>query len=225
MIYIVEDDQSIRNMEIYTLNKTGFEAIGFSNGEDFFQALEKTSPEMILLDIMLPDMDGIEILKKIRENLETCGIPVIMVTAKGEEYDKVQSLDLGADDHLVKPFGMMEMVSRIRAVLRRVSPKEVQHILKFKTLEVNTDEHTVFVEGNRIQLTYKEYELLCLFLSNPGRAFSRDQLFSAVWGDGFVGESRTVDVHVQTLRAKLGNCASMIETVRNVGYRLEVLQG
>lgn len=221
MIYIVEDDQSIRNMEIYTLVKSGFEAVGFGDGKEFFRAMSEQKPEIILLDIMLPYMDGVEILKKIRADADTRRIPVIMVTAKGQEYDKVLSLDLGADDYLVKPFGMMEMVSRIKAVLRRVSPTEVQHILKVGSLEVNTDERTAFVEKERIQLTYKEYELLLLFLKNPGRAFTRDQIFSSVWGDEYVGESRTVDVHIQTLRNKLGSCAEMIETVRNVGYRLE----
>lgn len=222
MIYIVEDDESIRNIEIYTLVKSGFETLGFSEGKAFFEAVSEKKPEIILLDIMLPDMDGVEILKKVRTDANTYNIPVIMVTAKGQEYDKVQSLDLGADDYLVKPFGMMEMVSRIKAVLRRTSPSGVQHLLKAGSLTVNTDEHTVFVDGERIQLTYKEYELLSLFLANPGRAFTREQLFSSVWGNDYVGESRTVDVHIQTLRSKLGSCAEMIETVRNVGYRLEV---
>lgn len=221
MIYVVEDDQSIRNIEVYTLTKTGYNAMGFYSGKEFFRAMEKEKPDIILLDIMLPDMDGVEILKKIKGDVDTYRIPVIMVTAKGQEYDKVQSLDLGADDYLVKPFGMMEMVSRIKAVLRRVAPYEVQHILRVGKLEVNTDERTAFVDGERIQLTYKEYELLVLFLKNLGRAFTREQLFSAVWGDDYVGESRTVDVHIQTLRGKLGSCAGMIETVRNVGYRLE----
>ncbi len=221
-IYIVEDDRSIRNIEIYTLKKSGFDAVGFENANDFFHAMKKESPDLILLDIMLPGMDGVEILKKIRRDAETCRIPVIMVTAKGQEYDKVQSLDLGADDYLVKPFGMMEMISRIKAVLRRVLPTDDRRILKIGGVEVNTDERTAFVNGSRTQLTFKEYELLVLFLKNPGRAFTRDRLFSEVWGDDYAGETRTVDVHIQTLRSKLGDSAGMIETVRNVGYRLEV---
>ncbi|MBP7060155.1 MAG: response regulator transcription factor [Lachnospiraceae bacterium] len=222
MIWCVEDDKSIREIEIYTLKSTGFDAMGFSNGEDFFEALQSEKPELIMLDIMLPDVDGIEILKRIRNEVDTCSIPVIMVTAKGQEYDKVQCLDLGADDYLVKPFGMMEMVSRIKAVLRRVAPPEVMHVLKVGKLELNTDERTAYVDGDRVQLTYKEYELLKLFMENPGRAFTREQLFSSVWGDDYVGESRTVDVHIQTLRSKLKSYEKMIETVRNVGYRLEV---
>jgi two-component system alkaline phosphatase synthesis response regulator PhoP len=221
MIWCVEDDESIRDIELYTLRQTGFEAKGFANGESFFEALAVSKPDLILLDIMLPGMDGVEILKKIRLGADTSKIPVIMVTAKGQEYDKVQALDLGADDYLVKPFGMMEMVSRIKAVMRRISPLEVQHVLKVGGIEVNQDDRTVFVNGKKVQLTYKEFELLTLFLSHPGRAFTRDQLFASVWKDDFVGESRTVDVHIRTLRSKLQECGSMIETVRNVGYRLE----
>lgn len=224
MIWCIEDDESIRDIELYTLRQTGFEARGFSNGEAFFKALSTSKPRLILLDIMLPGMDGVDILKRIRMGADTAGIPVIMVTARGQEYDKVQALDLGADDYLVKPFGMMEMVSRIKAVLRRVSPQEEPHVLKVGGIELNKDDRLAFVNGKKIQLTYKEFELLALFLAHPGRAFTRDQLFASVWKDDFVGESRTVDVHIRTLRSKLQDCEAMIETVRNVGYRLEVIE-
>lgn len=222
MIWCIEDDESIRDIEMYTLKQTGFDTRGFANGEEFFRALQVEKPDLILLDIMLPGMDGVEILKKIRDGADTNKIPVIMVTAKGQEYDKVQSLDLGADDYLVKPFGMMEMVSRIKAVLRRAAPSEIQHILRAGGLEINLDDRTVFVDGKRVQLTFKEFEVLRLFMTNPGNAFTREQLFASVWGDDYVGESRTVDVHIQTLRSKLGVYGSMIETIRNVGYRMEV---
>ncbi len=223
MIWCVEDDESIRDIEIYTLRSTGFEARGFADGDSFLEALKSEKPELILLDIMLPGRDGVEILKNLRSSEETSGIPVIMATAKGSEYDKVQSLDMGADDYLVKPFGMMEMVSHIKAVLRRCR-QNVKHILQTGELLVNLDEHIVTLKGERLALTYKEFELLRLFLSNPGRAFTREQLFSSVWGDDYVGESRTVDMHIRTLRQKLGDYGSMIETVRNVGYRMEVTE-
>ncbi len=223
MIWCVEDDESIRDIEVYTLQSTGFEAWGFADGASFLEALRSEKPELILLDIMLPGEDGVEILKKIRMSEETSRIPVIMATAKESEYDKVQSLDLGADDYLVKPFGMMEMVSRIKAVLRRCKPElQPQHLLQAGGLAVNIDEHTVMLEGERISLTYKEFELLRLFLSNPGRAFTRENLSARVWGNDYVGESRTVDMHIRTLRQKLGHYGKMIETVRNVGYRMEV---
>lgn len=224
MIWCIEDDESVSDIELYTLRQTGFEARGFSNGEAFFKALSTSKPRLILLDIMLPGMDGVDILKRIRMGADTAGIPVIMVTARGQEYDKVQALDLGADDYLVKPFGMMEMVSRIKAVLRRVSPQEEPYVLKVGGIELNKDDRLAFVNGKKIQLTYKEFELLALFLAHPGRAFTRDQLFASVWKDDFVGESRTVDVHIRTLRSKLQDCEAMIETVRNVGYRLEVIE-
>lgn len=222
MIWCVEDDAGIRDIETYTLRQTGFEAEGFSDGEAMFDALKSGKPELIILDIMLPGEDGVTILKRIRSQADTCDIPVIMATAKGMEYDKVQSLDLGADDYLVKPFGMMEMVSRVKAVLRRSGDKNVQHILKAGGLILNTDEHTVTADGERIDLTYKEYELLRLLLSNPGTAFTREQLFDSIWGEDYAGESRTLDMHIRTLRQKLGIYSSLIETIRGVGYRLEV---
>ncbi|MCI8668670.1 MAG: response regulator transcription factor [Lachnospiraceae bacterium] len=221
-IWCVEDDASIRDIEVYTLNSTEFEAEGFPDAAAFREALCSNKPDLIILDIMLPGEDGINLLKFLRGNPDTCRIPVIMATAKGMEYDKIQSLDLGADDYLVKPFGMMEMVSRVKAVLRRCNPTEVQHILKAGSLVVNLDEHTVTLYDERIQLTLKEFELLRLFLSHPGIAFTRDQLFNDIWGADYVGETRTVDMHIRTLRVKLEDYGKMIETVRGVGYRLEI---
>lgn len=221
-IWCVEDDESIRDIEVYTLNYTDFEARGFQDAGAFREALSAEKPDLVILDIMLPGEDGVELLKFLKKNPDTCSIPVIMATAKGMEYDKIQSLDLGADDYLVKPFGMMEMVSRVKAVLRRCNPPEVQHLLKTGGLVVNLDEHTVAIDNERIQLTLKEFELLRLFLSHPGIAFTRDQLFNDVWGSDYVSETRTVDMHIRTLRAKLGDYGRMIETVRGIGYRLEV---
>ncbi len=220
-IWCVEDDASIRDIEIYTLNSTGFEARGFENSEDFFAALAQETPDLVILDVMLPGMDGVSILRKMKDSAATKRLPVIMATAKGMEYDKIQSLDLGADDYLVKPFGMMEMVSRVRAVLRRCAPLGEGNLLRAGNLTVNLDERTVTANGNRVNLTFKEFELLKLFLSHPKMVFTRDQLLSNVWNIDYAGETRTVDVHIQTLRQKLGDCGRMIETVRNVGYRLE----
>ena len=220
MIYCVEDDSSIRELMLYTLRASGFEAAGFAEADSFFAALECTLPELILLDIMLPGMDGIAILKKLRSKPATAAIPVIMASAKGTEYDKVLALDLGADDYLAKPFGMMEMVSRIRAVLRRSAPAQ-RSVLSIGQLEVDTVAHMVTADRNRVSLTLKEFELLKLFLSNPGRVFSREQLMEKIWGIDFIGESRTVDVHIGTLRTKLGTCGDYIRTVRGVGYRME----
>lgn len=225
IIWCVEDDESIRDIEVYTLNSTGFEAKGFPDAAVFREALNMEKPDLIILDIMLPGEDGVELLKFLKDNPDTCRIPVIMATAKGMEYDKIQSLDLGADDYLVKPFGMMEMVSRVKAVLRRCKPTEVQHLLKTGGLVVNLDEHTVAIDNERIQLTLKEFELLRLFLSHPGIVFTRDQLFNDIWGADYVSETRTVDVHIRTLRDKLGDYGKMIETVRGIGYRLEISKG
>lgn len=221
MIFCVEDDSSIRDLMIYTLNVAGFDSMGFADGEDFFEALDTKLPDLIILDIMLPGEDGISILKKLRSRKATADIPIIMATAKGTEYDKVIGLDLGADDYLAKPFGMMEMVSRIKAVLRRSMPKEECRVISVGELELNMNEHTVSVSGKRVNLTLKEYELLRLFLENLGRVYTRDQLLSKIWGADYVGETRTVDVHIGTLRTKLGICGDYIETVRGVGYRME----
>lgn len=222
MIWCIEDDASIRDIEVYTLRSTGFKAQGFSSSSAFWDALKIAEPELILLDIMLPEQDGIEILRKLRSNAGTCLIPVIMVTARGQEYDKIQALDLGADDYLVKPFGMMEMVSRIKAVLRRCGKQDIQSILKTGGLALNKEEHTVTADGKRLHLTYKEFEILRCFLSHPGITFSRDQLFNEIWGEDYMGESRTIDMHIRTLRQKLGSYGPLIETVRNVGYRMNV---
>ncbi|MEY8524198.1 response regulator transcription factor [Lachnospiraceae bacterium 38-10] len=221
MIWCVEDDESIREIELYSLKTTGFEAKGFADGRSFFAALEKEKPELILLDIMLPEMDGMEILQRLKTKRETADIPVIMATAKGAEHEKVRSLDIGADDHLVKPFGMMEMVSRVKAVLRRCGKEKKGTLLRAGGILLNTEERTVSVDGERTELTLKEFELLRLFLEKPGAACSREQLFLRVWGDNYVGETRTLDMHIRTLRQKLGKYGDMIETVRGVGYRLE----
>ena len=221
MIFCVEDDKSIRDLVIYTLTAVGYEAEGFATGEEMFKALEKTSPQLIMLDIMLPDENGLAILKKLKSDPMTEDIPVIMATAKGTEYDKVVGLDLGADDYLAKPFGMMEMISRVKAVLRRSAPKEKTDLLRMGKLELDEKRHTVSVDGTQVQLTLKEYELLRVFMKNPGIVFSRDSLLSIVWGINFIGESRTVDVHIGTLRTKIGECGNYIETVRGVGYKME----
>jgi len=222
IIWCVEDDDNIREIEVYTLISTGFEAKGFADGKAFFEALNKSLPDLIVLDIMLPDTDGVEMLKKLKNREDTKEIPVIMATAKGMEYDKIYSLDLGADDYLVKPFGMLEMVSRIKAVLRRCEPKADDDTIKIKGIVLSCDKHTVMVDNNRIILTYKEYELLKLFMTKPGIVFTRDQLFNIVWGQDYFGESRTIDMHIRNLRQKLSPYGNVIETVRNVGYRLEI---
>ncbi len=221
MIWCVEDDASIRDIEVYALQSTGYEAKGFEDGTSFLKELKNQKPELVVLDVMLPGIDGITLLQKLKEDPETREIPVVMATAKGAEYDKIQGLDLGADYYLTKPFGVMEFVSCVKAVLRRCQPRQVEHLLKTGGLIVNIDEHTVTIDGERITLTYKEFELLRLFLSHPGMAFTRDQLFNEVWGMDYCGDTRTVDMHIRTLRQKLKDYGELIETVRNVGYRLE----
>ena len=221
MIWCVEDDASIRDIEVYTLSSTGFEARGFDDGVSFWSALQTQKPDLVVLDVMLPGVDGIELLQRMKASAELRTIPVIMATAKGAEYDKIRGLDLGADYYLVKPFGVMELVSCVKAVLRRCRPDKAAHLLRSGGLVVDLDAHTVTVDGARVALTYKEFELLRLFLSHPGMAFTRDQLFQEVWGMDFCGETRTVDMHIRTLRQKLGLYGRRIETVRNVGYRME----
>lgn len=221
MIWYVEDDSSIRDIGIYALNAAGFETRGFEDGLSFWEALKTEKPELVVLDVMLPGMDGIELLTKLKAAPGYNAIPVIMATAKGEEYDRIRGLDLGADDYIVKPFSMMEMVLRVKAVLRRSQPQQVSRLLKTGGLIVNLDEHTVVVDGSRVQLTYKEFELLRMFLSHPGMVYTREQLFSQVWKMDYMGDSRTLDSHIRTLRQKLNGYGRMIETVRNVGYRWE----
>ena len=221
MIWCVEDDSSIRDIEVYALTSTGFEAKGFEDGDSFWNALQSEKPELIVLDVMLPGKDGVTLLKLMKANEAFADIPVIMATAKGSEYDKIQSLDLGADDYLVKPFGIMEMVSRVKAVLRRCKRSATSNLLKLDGLVLNPDEHTVTVDGERIILTYKEYELLRLFMQNRGIVLSRSVIMDRIWDMNCDVESRTLDVHLKTLRAKLGESAYHIKTIRNVGYRME----
>ncbi len=221
MIFCVEDDSGIRDLMIYTLEASGYEAKGLTDGPELFRALKTETPALIMLDIMLPGENGISILERLRSDPATADIPVIIATARGTEYDKVVGLDSGADDYLAKPFGMMEMVSRVRAVLRRAGKKEDQKILRAGDLTVNTDGHTVNVRGERVRLTLKEYDLLKKFMENPGTVFTRDMLLRSVWGEDYTGETRTVDVHIGTLRTKLGVCGDYIETVRGVGYRMD----
>ena len=221
MIWCVEDDASIRDIEVYTLQTTGFEARGFADGAEFWDALAHERPELVVLDVMLPGVDGIELLQRMRASTEYRDIPVVMATARGAEYDKVLGLDLGADYYLAKPFGVMELVSCVKAVLRRCRPEE-SRMLRAGGVSIDLAGHTVEANGARVELTYKEYELLKLFMSHPGTAFTRDQLFNDIWGMDYCGESRTVDMHIRTLRQKLGECGGMIQTVRGVGYRLEV---
>lgn len=220
MIYCVEDESAIRDLMVYTLKASGFEAQGFENATDFWTAMKEKRPELIILDVMLPGEDGLTILKSLRASPVTADIPVIMATAKDSEYDKVIGLDSGADDYLAKPFGMMEMVSHIKAVLRRTSPKQA-NILICGGISLDENRHIVTVNGIPVSLTLKEYELLKLFMENPGRVFSREFLLSNIWGMDFAGESRTVDVHIGTLRTKLSDAGGLIETVRGVGYRME----
>lgn len=221
MIYLVEDDDSIRELVLYTLHTTGFEAEGFRNAADFWQALEKELPQLVLLDIMLPDEDGLHILKRLRAGAETADLPVMMLTAKSSEYDRVVGLDSGADDYLPKPFGMMELVSRVRALLRRAAkPAAEEKLFTAGSLAVDVKRRAVTVDGEPVILTYKEFELLCYLLENRGVVLSRDQILTKIWDYNYSGETRTVDVHIRTLRQKLGDAGALIETVRGVGYRL-----
>lgn len=222
MIYMLEDESGIRDFVLYALNNSGFEAVGFELPSEFFAALSENIPELLLLDIMLPEEDGISILKKLRSNPETANMPVILLTAKGTEFDKVLGLDSGADDYISKPFGTMELISRIKAILRRV-PKPVQvpdDLISVGNLKINQDKHEVIADGKKIPLTLKEYDLLCLLTKKMGKVYTRDELLSRIWGYDFSGESRTVDVHIRTLRSKLGSCGELIETVRGVGYKI-----
>ena len=220
LIYFIEDDKSINEAVFYSLKNSGFDVKGFDRPSEFWSAMKEQTPDLILLDIMLPEEDGLSILRKIRKNSDTLNIPVIMVTAKDAEYDKVIGLDSGADDYMTKPFSMLELVSRIRALLRRTSkPKEPEEIT-VGNLSVNPEKHIVTANGKNVVLTYKEYHLLLLLMNNKGVVFSREKLLNKIWGYEFDGENRTVDVHIRTLRTKLGECGDMIETVRGFGYKI-----
>ena len=219
MIYCVEDDNAIRDLMLYTLGASGFQAKGFPDSTFFWQAMTEEKPELILLDIMLPGEDGITVLKRLRAASATSNIPIIMATAKGSEFDKVIGLDTGADDYLVKPFGMMEMVARIKAVMRRTAPKTDQ-VLTCGDIVLDEVRHIVTVDGKQVVLTLKEYELLKLLMENAGQVFTRDILLSRIWGQDYLGETRTVDVHIGTLRTKLAKGGEKIETVRGVGYKM-----
>ncbi|MGT2963651.1 winged helix-turn-helix domain-containing protein [Streptococcus acidominimus] len=222
MIYCVEDDDAIRELMLYSLKTAGFEAKGFSEATGFWKELKEKLPDLIILDVMMPGQDGVSILEELQKNAATRHVPVMMATAKGTEFDKVQSLDLGADDYLVKPFGMMEMISRIKAVLRRVKKTEQEEQLQYGVIELDLARHRVVVEEKKLELTLKEFELLKLLIRAPQRVFTRQELLDKVWGQDFLGETRTVDVHIGTLRQKLGSAAAYIKTVRGVGYLLEV---
>ena len=222
MIWCVEDDASIRDIEVYALGSTGFEAVGFADGTSFWDALQGgEKPELVVLDLMLPGIDGLELLRRMRSRADLAAIPVVLATAKGAEYDKIRGLDLGADYYLAKPFGVMELVSCVKAVLRRCRPAEVPRVLRAGTLALDTESRTVTADGARVELTRKEFELLQLLLAHPNTVFTREQLMERVWGTDFCGESRTVDMHVRTLRQKLGAAGALIAPVRGVGYRLE----
>ena len=221
MIWCVEDDPAIRDVELYALESAGFQAVGMGTAAEMLERLEAQRPRLILLDVMLPGMDGVELLKQLKSMPKVRDIPVIMATAKGSEFDKIRCLDLGADDYLVKPFGMMEMISRVKAVLRRCSPGKESKILRAGDLELDTEARCVYAKGAKVILTLKEYELLKLFLSHPNVAYGREELYALIWGSEYIGETRTVDMHIRTLRQKLGACGAMIGTVRGVGYILE----
>lgn len=220
MIYLLEDDANIRNFVGYALNSSGFAAKGFEKPSDFWAALSDEMPELLLLDLMLPEEDGLKILGKLRSKSETKNLPVILLTAKGTEYDKVIGFDCGADDYITKPFSMLELLARIKALLRRADPKRDQNEYHIDGLTVNPAKHIVRANGADVVLTFKEFELLCLLIADEGTVFTRDDILRRVWGMEFDGESRTVDVHIRTLRAKLGDCGYLIETVRGLGYKI-----
>lgn len=221
MIWCVDDDNTIREIEVYTLEQTGFTARGFADGVSMLEALKTEIPELIILDIMMPELDGIEVLKRLRSESSYKDIPVIMATAKGTEMDKIGGLNSGADDYLVKPFGVMEMVARVNAVLRRTTKVVHTDDITVGAITLKEKEHKVIVNSKKIELTHKEFEMLKFFMLNPGMVFSRDRLMSEIWGMDYIGETRTVDMHIKTLRQKLGNAGSQIKTVIGVGYSLE----
>ena len=221
MIWCVDDDSTIREIEVYTLEQTGFKARGFADGISMLQALKNEIPELIILDIMMPGMDGLEVLSKLRSDARYRDIPVIMATAKGTEMDKIGGLNSGADDYLVKPFGVMEMVARIKAVLRRIPKGENSDDITVGSITLKEKEHKVYSNGEKVELTHKEFEMLKLFMQNVGTVFSRDKLMNDIWGLDYIAETRTVDMHIKTLRRKLGDSGTQIKTVIGVGYKLE----
>lgn len=221
MIYCLEDDDDIRELMLYSLKTAGFEARGFSEADAFWQGLKEGLPDLVLLDVMLPGQDGLSVLQELRQQKDYQDLPVIMATAKGTEFDKVKTLDMGADDYLVKPFGMMEMMSRIKAVLRRSQKDKKERVFTYGSIQLYPERHRLRVNGEKVELTLKEFELLTLFLKTPQRVFTRQELLDKIWGQDFLGETRTVDVHIGTLRQKLGPAGAVIKTVRGVGYQLE----
>lgn len=225
LVYYVEDDASIRGAVLYALNSTGFEAEGFEDGESFFEAVSQQLPDIVLLDIMLPGIDGLEVLERLRADRKTADIPVILITAKGSEFEKVIGLDSGADDYVAKPFGVMELISRIKAVLRRVPRQDAAEQITVDGLTIDIRQHTVTIEGKEIDLTLKEFNLLHCLMRNEGRVFTRDELLDIVWGYDAETETRTVDVHIGTIRQKLGEYSSYIKTVRGLGYRFARNEG
>lgn len=220
MIYIVEDDKNIQEIEIFALKNAGYEVSGFETARDFYQALDVQVPELILLDIMLPDEDGLKVLRRLRMNKSTVLVPVIMVTAKTTELDKVKGLDMGADDYLTKPFGIMELISRVKALLRRSSVIQKKEVYEFEDIRLDDSRHEVHTAKGKCDLTYKEYELLKYLIINEGLVLTRDRLMEEIWGTDFTGESRTLDMHIKTLRQKLGDSGKLVQTIRNVGYSL-----
>ena len=221
MIWCVDDDSTIRDIEVYTLEQTGFKARGFADGVTMLEALKTEMPELIILDIMMPEMDGLQVLSKLRSEAKYKDIPIIMATAKGTEMDKIGGLNSGADDYLVKPFGVMEMVARVKAVLRRTAKEEKNNEITVGNITLKEAEHKVIADGEKVELTHKEFEMLRLFMQNPNLVFSRDKLMSEIWGIDYVGETRTVDMHIKTLRQKLGGAGGQIKTVIGVGYKME----
>lgn len=221
MIWCVDDDATIRDIEVYTLEQMGINARGFADGLSMLDAIKTQIPDLIILDIMMPELDGTEVLKRLKSDIRTKDIPVIMATAKGTEIDKIVGLNSGADDYLAKPFGVMEMVARVNAVLRRTKKSESENCITIGNICVKEDEHTVYAAGEKVELTHKEFEILLLFIKNPNIVFSRDKLMSKIWGIDYALETRTVDMHIKTLRKKLGDCGSQIKTIVGVGYRLE----
>lgn len=222
MIYCLEDDADIRELELYTLNSMNFKAEGFADAQSFFQAIAKELPELVVLDVMLPDMSGVDVLKKLRANPKTAKLPVIMATARGAEYEKIKALDLGADDYMTKPFSVMEMVARIKAILRRSNEGSgAKGEVKFGKIVINEVKHSVTADDKKLDLSLKEFELLLLLIKHPGRVYSRDELLNLIWGIDYDGENRTVDVHIRALRSKLGDLENVIQTVRGIGYKAD----